>query len=164
MKTALKAAEAKGGGKDGKDGKGGKNGGKDGKDGKGGDRPQMRQNFLRGNCSKSGDQRKYSHALKTAQKVISAVYAGAAGAGASSPAGGGSGAAQSGASGPSAAPGQQAPAAGGAPQVAALATGVHPRDGDQQQPYLHVSQESLDILILDGSALRRGRERVPSLR
>ena len=81
--VAAEARKAKGNGKKG-DGK--KDGGKGARSGsamesKG--KQHICVNSLRGSCAKSADAGQRSHAAKAARKVISAVYAGAAGAGAS---------------------------------------------------------------------------------
>ncbi|CAK0840013.1 unnamed protein product, partial [Prorocentrum cordatum] len=81
-RTKKDAAGPKGKGADGKKGKGSDDGGK------GGLKSQLCLQFLRGACSKSEKDCKFSHSGKAAQKVIAAVYAGAAAAKVQAAAGG----------------------------------------------------------------------------
>ena len=59
---------------------------------KGGEKPQMCLAFLRGACSKSEKDCKFSHSPKEAQKLISAGYAGATAGGVQPPSSGDAGA------------------------------------------------------------------------
>merc|ERR1711920_474115 len=79
----------KGNGKGGRKGKGADAG----DEGKGSQKGQTCLQFLRGACSKSEKDCKFSHSGKVAQKLVSAVYAGASVAGVSTPGQGGAGAA-----------------------------------------------------------------------
>ncbi|CAK0832647.1 unnamed protein product [Prorocentrum cordatum] len=115
-RTKKDATGPKGKGADGKKGKGSDDGGE------GGLKSQLCLQFLRGACSKSEKDCKFSHSGKAAQKVIAAVYAGAAAAkapppslGSAGPPGSGQGAA------PAAEEAARPAASGAAPKVQAAA-------------------------------------------
>ncbi|CAK0865466.1 unnamed protein product, partial [Prorocentrum cordatum] len=117
-RTKKDAAGPKGKGADGKKGKGSDDGGK------GGQKSQLCLQFLRGACSKSERDCKFSHSGKAAQKVIAAVYAGAAAAKAPPPSLGSAGSSGSGQGAAPAAEEAARPAASGAaPKVQAAAGG-----------------------------------------
>ncbi|CAK0835569.1 unnamed protein product [Prorocentrum cordatum] len=117
-RTKKDAAGPKGKGADGKKGKGSDDGGK------GGLKSQLCLQFLRGACSKSEKDCKFSHSGKAAQKVVAAVYAGAAAAKAPPPSLGSAGSPGSGQGAAPAAEEAARPAASGAaPKVQAAAGG-----------------------------------------